>query len=400
MTESRYFDAKPGQTAASRGESATPVRPRYLRYFVLAIVLWVSLFAGATLAIDPYGISPIRIAIPHVNRYKPKRLDIDRLIKPYEVWRYQPRTVFLGTSRIHQSIDPAVLDGSRYAPAYNASVPAASLGMNISYLNQYLQLDPNLRYVFVELFLYNFLGQDQQHRAISKIQTIKQTAVLLFSYDTAWDALDTLWYNATVDQPCYEIKPGGFFYYPPGHDARGTFDAFPAGMWHIDRLAHGNPTLSDSSFAAVGELIKTAKKNHVQLAFLMTPEHPYFWYYIDSINRWDLIRDWLARLTAMTPILSFGQQNDWVYEPVQHRMTYWNDPFHFSLAMGRGIENELAGSPEPGVPQDFMIRLTPAGVDSYVASQRAAVRRWAQDHPSFVAAFEAEKKKSRENSTR
>ena len=76
-------------------------------------------------------------------------------------------------------------------------------------------------------------------------------------------------------------------------------------------------------------------------------------------------------------------------------MTYWNDLFHFSLAMGRGIESEIAGTPEPGLPQDFMVRLTPAGVESYVASQRAAVRRWARNHADFVAAFEAEKKKSR-----
>ncbi len=80
-----------------------------------------------TLLIDPYGVSPVHATIQGVNALKPKRLDIDRLIKPYEVWRYQPKTVFLGTSRIHQSIDPSVLDGTRFAPAYNASIPASSL---------------------------------------------------------------------------------------------------------------------------------------------------------------------------------------------------------------------------------------------------------------------------------
>jgi hypothetical protein len=379
---------------ASGCQQSRAIGPRYLRYFVLAIALWISLFAAATLVIDPYGISPIHVTIPHVNRYKPKRLDIDRLIKPYEVWRYQPRTVFLGTSRIHQSIDPAGLDGSRYAPAYNASVPAVSLGMNISYLNQYLRLDHNLRYVFVELFLYNFLGQDQTHPPISLIDMIENSAVLFFSYDTAWDTLYTLWYNVQMDEPCYEIKPGGYFYYPPG-EPKDTFNGFPAGMLDIDRKEHGNPTLSEPSFATVDELIETAKRDHVQLTFLMTPEHPYFWYYIDSIDRWDLITDWLKHLTAMTSILSFAQPNAWTYESVRRHMTYWNDPFHFSLAMGRGIESEIAGTPEPGLPQGFMVRLTPAGVDSYVAGQREAVRNWARQHPHFVAAFEAEKKKSR-----
>jgi hypothetical protein len=395
MTDSRYFDAQSSRIPALGRKESHLIRPLYLWHFALAIVLWTSLLAAATLIIDPYGISPIHMSIAHVNHYKPKRLDIDRLIKPYEVWRYQPRTIFLGTSRIHQSIDPAMLDDTRYAPAYNASVPAVSLGMNISYLNQYIRLDPNLRYVFVELFLYNFLGQGQEHPPISLTEMLKNTATLFFSYDTAWEALVTLQFNMETDTPCYEIKPGGYFYYPPGHDAQGTFDGFPVGIWGIDRLEHGNPTLNDSAFAAVDELIETTKRNHIKPTFLMTPEHPYFWYYIDSIDRWDLITDWLKHLTAMTPILSFAQPNAWTYESVQRHMTYWNDPFHFSLAMGRGIESELAGTPEPELPKDFMVRLTPAGVESYVASQRAAVRRWARDHADFVAAFEAEKKKSR-----
>jgi hypothetical protein len=395
MTDSRYFDAQSSRIPALGRKESHLIRPRYLRHFALAIVLWTSLLAAATLIIDPYGISPIHMSIAHINRYKPKRLDIDRLIKPYEVWRYQPRTVFLGTSRIHQSIDPAVLDNTPYAPAYNASIPAVSLGMNISYLDQYIRLDHDLRYVFVELFLYNFLGQGQEHPPISSTEMLKNTTNLFFSYDAAWDALVTLQFNMETDTPCYEIKPGGYFYYPPGHDAKGTFDGFPVGIWGIDRLEHGNPTLNDSAFAAVGELIETAKRNHIKLTLLMTPEHPYFWYYIDSIDRWDLISDWLTRLTAKTSILSFAQPNAWVYEPVQHHMIYWNDPFHFSLAMGRGIETALTGSPETDLPRDFMIRLTPAGVERFVASQRAAVRSWARDHPDFVAAFDAEKKRTR-----
>ena len=54
-------------------------------------------------------------------------------IKPYEVLRRQPRTVFLGTSRIHEAFNPAVLDGTPYAPAYNAAVPGASIAENIAY---------------------------------------------------------------------------------------------------------------------------------------------------------------------------------------------------------------------------------------------------------------------------
>ncbi len=135
------------------------IASRYLRYLVAAAFGWALALLAFTLLIDPYGVSPVHATIQGVNALKPKRLDIDRLIKPYEVWRRQPQTVFLGTSRIHQSIDPSVLDGTRFAPAYNASIPASSLSLNITHLDNYLRLDPSLKTVFVELFVYNFLGQ-------------------------------------------------------------------------------------------------------------------------------------------------------------------------------------------------------------------------------------------------
>ena len=39
-------------------------------------------------------------------------------------------------------------------------------------------------------------------------------------------------------------------------------------------------------------------------------------------------------------------------------MTYWNDTFHFSLTMGRGILASLAGVALAARPDNFMERLT------------------------------------------
>ena len=92
------------------------IQSRYLLLLALGVAMWTGVSLASILIIDPYGVSPVHVAIAGVNVLKPKRVDVDRLIKPYEVSRHQPRSVFLGTSRIQQSIDPAVLDGTRFAP--------------------------------------------------------------------------------------------------------------------------------------------------------------------------------------------------------------------------------------------------------------------------------------------
>jgi len=152
---------------------------RYVGIFAFAAALWAGLVLGVIWFQNPYGVSPVRFSIHNVNRLKPERIDIDRLIKPYEVWRYQPRSVFLGTSRIHQSIDPAVLDGTRYAPAYNAAVPANTLSENAAYIPQYFRLDPRLEYVFIELFLYNFIfpGPEEAPRSRLSVRRRSSAAV-------------------------------------------------------------------------------------------------------------------------------------------------------------------------------------------------------------------------------
>ena len=74
-------------------------------------------------------------------------------------------------------------------------------------------------------------------------------------------------------------------------------------------------------------------------------------------------------------------------------MTYWNDPFHFSLKMGEGIQTSLAELPLAGRPANFMVRLTTEMVDAHIAERRAAVRAWSTKHPEFVAAMQAEREK-------
>ena len=370
------------------------ISTRYLAALALGTALWCTLYFAITLAVDPFGVSPLGLQIPKFNKFKPRRVDIDRSIKPYEVWRNQPKTVFLGTSRIHQSIDPAVFDGTRFAPAYNASIPASSLGLNISHLQQYLELDPKLRTVVVELFLYNFLGQGQEHLPKDFSEYLRNSMGLFVSADTLSAAILTVGYNLARNRPAYEIKPRGYFYYPPGHAAKGLFDGFPAGIWKLHVTRASGMQLHEPAFEAVRTLIELCRKRNIELIFVLTPNHAYDDYYLETIGAWETVRTWLTRLSAEgAAIYSFSQANAWVYEPVAEHMRYWNDPYHFSLEMGRGIQQSLAGTQAEGVPENFMMRLTPEAIPAHIEQRRAALRLWAEVNPGFVADLQEEKRR-------
>jgi hypothetical protein len=366
----------------------------YLRTFALSVALLFGLFLVFTWIVDPYGVSPVRLSLPGINALKPKRVDIDRLIKPYEVWRYQPRTVFLGTSRLHQSIDPSVLDGTRFAPAYNASIPNGSMELNVADLQQYVQLDPKLRTVIVELFFHNFVGGPGERVAEIPPQGFISNAVTLFaSADTLLASIATLAHNALNGRPTREIKPGGYFYYPPGQVTQGHFDGFAPYIWNSQIKEPERLALHLAAFDAVRALVEIARVHDLELIFLSAPNHAYTDHYIDVIGAWGVLEEWLVKLSAQATVYSFSQPNDWVYELVGASMAYWNDPFHFSLMMGHGMQASLAGLSVDGLPENFMERLTPERVASHIESRLQAVRRWAQANPAFVKQFEEERRK-------
>jgi hypothetical protein len=195
---------------------------RYFRALALSLAALLGLFVLFTGIIDPYGVWPIHLELPGINTLKPKRVDIDRLIKPYEVWRYQPRTIFLGTSRAHQSLDPSVLDGTRFAPAYNASMPAGSMEMNAAYLRQYVRLDRNLHTVIVELFLPSFIRAPKGLNAGTWSEFASNIVTLFASADALWDSIATVAHNAASGRPTFQIEPGGISIPSAGTRDAGT----------------------------------------------------------------------------------------------------------------------------------------------------------------------------------
>jgi hypothetical protein len=360
----------------------------YLRALALSLGTWLGLYLLFTWGVDPYGISPLQVSVPRVNAEKPKRNDIDRVIKPYEVWRHQPRTIFLGTSRVNQSMDPSVLDGTRFAPAYNASMPAASMGEHAAYLRQYLRLDSRLHTVFVELFLPNFIGRSPGPEPGTWSEFVGNALTLFASADTIWDSLYTLAYNVASGRPIRRIEPGGYLFFPSRGDPQKSFESFAPYIWGSQVSSPDKAAFDQAAFNAASEIIEIARTHNLELVFLLTPSHGYADYYYDAIGAWDVFEEWLSKLTPRATVYSFSQPNDWVSEPISGRMLYWYDTFHFSVTMGTGLLSALAGRHVPGLPENFAKQIAPSQVPSYIQERRRAAKDWGRSNPSYVFQFE------------
>ena len=57
------------------------IQSRYLLLLALGVAVWTGVSLASILIVDPYGVSPVHVAIAGVNVLKPKSVDVDRLIK-------------------------------------------------------------------------------------------------------------------------------------------------------------------------------------------------------------------------------------------------------------------------------------------------------------------------------
>jgi hypothetical protein len=366
------------------------IQPAYLRTFALSAAIMFALLLGLTWIVDPYGVSPLRFTSPRFNSVKPKRLNIDRLIKPYEVWRYQPRTVFLGTSRFYHSMDPSVLDETHFSPAYNAAIPASRLVELSALLEEFFEFDKNLRVVFLELFLYQFMSVEAPYAGRSLAQLLREMTPLFLSGSAVFHSLQTIFSNIS-GRPTAHVAAGG--HWVPSANHRRTLDqagsiGFYVGV-HETNLR--TMTLEPHAFGVLQRMVELCRKNDAELILVIPPTHPWDEYRLWSFGHWPILEQWMRQLSTFDNVLSFAQYNEVVAEPTAGDVKYWNDPLHFNTNLGRLMLRSFLGASDADIPPNLLRKVTPTTVEALIHERRMGLIRWIGENRAYATAFDEAK---------
>jgi hypothetical protein len=269
---------------------------RFGRYLVLMVSTWlIAAVAVAifTLLVDAMGISPLRLEVAGFNASKPLRQDYDWMVKRYDVWRSQPVTIFMGSSRVKQSIDPGLLANTGFAPAYNGALNGSAAYQEIgSYLQYYLSVDKNLHHVFVEAFAHAMLTYDRPAQVaealaelgpvppkmkpdvvhLGRAADIDNFASVFFSLSGVRSAIRTVWLNRGQQNSSAERSPyDGFapIALAPHHfSVRNVFNYVT-----YTGLPKRGGQLSTSTLAAAKQMIVDCERYQVQCRFFVSPLH-------------------------------------------------------------------------------------------------------------------------------
>jgi len=176
-------------------------------FTAVCVVTVLVLFAGVAAinaVVDPFGMFRI-VTVDGVNAVKPAIFNRVRLMKAYDVRRLRPRSIILGSSRVHLGLSPSHRAwGPESRPVYNLAFDGATTKEMYHYLRHAHAVRP-LRQVVLGLDTYHPTAAPsatrpgfnpqllyQSSSALSRLRALAGDAKLLFNLDTLRESVRTL----------------------------------------------------------------------------------------------------------------------------------------------------------------------------------------------------------------
>ncbi|MEI7027537.1 hypothetical protein [Paenibacillus sp. y28] len=344
-------------------------------YVLSFIMLSLSSIAGMNYVVDPYGI--YHFAGREFNYQKSVESD-PYLIKAFQVKKYEPDAIVLGTSRAMR-LNPPFIESLTGWKTYNLGLSAANPKIDLAYLEYTMRVDNNLKTVFLGLDFEVFDNNYPDHanfkeaRLSSFFYTQDLFASLLSEkalIDSRKVLTDNLRHTANYTENRY-LGDGSFdenLVYPPNANEETV------------RLLPTKFQLSSKSLMNIQKIKELCDQNNIKLYVYISPVHAIvletFW----QNGLWSQFEDWKRQVTAIVPIWDFSGYHDISMSSLHDRENY-NDLSHFSKKIGNLMLYRMLDKNIEQVPSYFGIRLTPDNIETHLIQLRADREQWPQrDH--------------------
>jgi hypothetical protein len=359
------------------------------RYLVVMGSSWIVAAAavlGFNVLVDALGILPARVTIAGFNAWKPLREEYDWIAKRFEVWQRQPITIFMGSSRIKQTIDPGLLAGLAIAPAYNGALNGSADLREIGlYLRYYLKADENLRYVYIEAFPSALLAYSDPKllRKVRIPDDIADYSSVFFSMNGLSSSIRTVSLNRgrKADATASGSFDNGFAPIPllPHHfSVRNVFNF----VLHT-RVLHRDLFVSPDMVQAATQAIEECRPYQAECRFFLSPLHADVLATAHYLGLWPELEKMKRVLAGLAPTYDFTRYSHLIDERIGP-VVYWPEAFHFSPALGELMTKKMAGLSMSGVPDNFGTVLDPKSIESNLAAWRGERDRWIARNPELM----------------
>jgi hypothetical protein len=409
--------------------ATTRITARYCGAAFGTAVMVLAAAAGVNAVIDPFDMYRLR-EFDGINMAKPAVYNRVRLFKAFEVRRFRPRAVVLGSSRAHVGFRCsheawAMVDG----PCYNLAFDGATSPEMHAYLRHAHAVRP-LSQVVLALDTYHLAGGpgftrpdfdplllfDRNHPRLLRFLTADLR--LLTSFDTLRASVDTVqrqsaiaprWFAPDgqrlgevffreIDSTFREVGPRGYFNEVDRAEVRYQTEGLKP---RSESMGSGPPPDPEqSSLSFIRRMVEFCITEGIALRIVITPAHAHQYEIASAVGAWASMQDGKRRLVNVLAELAvahpksqpvalwdFSGYSSVTTEPLppsegRDEMRFYWDSSHFKGEVGDYVLDRIFGVSSPGrsVPADFGTLLTRETIDQALADQGLGQNAYRQRH--------------------
>lgn len=352
------------------------------RFFLYSLIL-VLLTGLFNYIVDPYGLYRI-VEYKGFNQQKEGLRNRIRYVKALEIALRQPKTILMGSSRVHDCINPANKFLANYQPVYNYSLDMARIKEIKLYLEHAI-LNSKIENLILGLDFFMFNKYEKlnftfDHNIVNKkISYFDLYFKPLFTMTSLDSSIRTIKVSY-LQKNRKEFLPNGYrpgtsvFYglkdYKKLHDNTNWIflSSIPSKTLYYAKMDVGNEAYSDFN-----DILLLCKQHKINVVLYISPAHANLdGEGIKAAGIYKKFEDWKRKITLIAndqniTLWDFSGYNTITTEPVRTPMKYYWDSSHFTEEVGNFIlERILSKDTDPMIPQDFGVQITPSNIESHI----------------------------------
>lgn len=369
----------------------------WLKQFFLKVILFV-LFVGLfNYVVDPYGLYRV-VDVVGFNQQKEGVRNRIRYVKAIEVALVQPKTIIMGSSRVHDGVNPESIKLSSYKPVYNYGFDMARI-REIKYYLQHAIDNSKIEHLILGLDFFMF-NRFERLNATFDDEIVRKDITLfdiyfkpLFTMSSLVSSIRSI--KASAAQPeRREFLSNG--YRPGAHVFFGLKDydkLHNSTNWifltsKLDATLYYSKMAVDAEvFDDFKEILELCKKNGINIKLYISPAHANLdGEGLEVAGLYEEFENWKRNIASISyefdaPLFDFSGYNSITTEKVMTPMSNYWDSSHFKEEVGDLIINRVLGVDDK---EDFGVLISPVNIESHLKKVRIDQRNYQENNVDSI----------------
>jgi len=353
--------------------------------FLIGLAFNFLLAIFACYLLDPYGFYR-KIEIKRLNQQKEGVRNVIRYVKAIEVGLRKPQTILMGSSRVHDGINPQNSVLQKYAPVYNYGIDMLRINEAKYYLKHAI-INGNIKRVIFGLDFFMFNSLEKFNPAFDstlvgrKLNFIDMLKPCLPSKYVVADIYNTI--NISRTQPeRMEFLANG---YRPGSSVFYHLQDYKKLHYYTnwiflsnDKQAtpyYGRYVQNEQTFKCFEDFLDICRRNNIECILFITPAHALLdGEGIHLTGLWDKMEDFKRNVTKIAceknaVIWDFSGYNYVTTESLKNPMKYYWDSSHYKESIGNLMMEQMM-MPQLNNSAYFGTRLTEKNIEQHLKEIR------------------------------